>query len=147
MGAFENFIDNFEMVHEDVVLSLFSKYLVGDASLWFKNIEVGSIGSWAKLYDVFSRYWEENRSLDQYLTDFCTLKRGKEEALVVFNIIFYSVYHSMPLEIRPTEIPAMIDYVMAQHSNLVLFLLERKSSSLRSCLKMQKEWRRTFVLP
>lgn len=97
LGAFENFIDNFEMVHEDVVLRLFSKSLVGDAALWFKNIEAGSIGSWAELYDAFSRYWGENRSFDQYLIDFCTLKRGKEEVLVVFNKRFYSVYHSMPL--------------------------------------------------
>jgi hypothetical protein len=39
----------------------------------------------------------------------------------------------MPLEIRPTEITAMVYYVMAQHSELVLLLLERKYSSL-ACL-------------
>ena len=118
------------MVHEDVVLRLFSKYLVGDASIWFKNIEAGSIGSWAGLYNTFSISWGENKSLDQYLIDFYTLRRGKEEALVVFNRRFYSVYHSIPLEIRPTKIAAMVYYVMAQHSDLVLFLLERKSTSL-----------------
>ena len=48
-------IDNFEMVHEDVVLRLFSKSLVGDAALWFKNLEYGSIGSWSDLYNTFSR--------------------------------------------------------------------------------------------
>ena len=37
----------------------------------------------------------------------------------------------MPTEIRPLEKLAMVYYVMAQHSNLVLFLLERKPSSLR----------------
>ena len=99
--------------------------------MWFKNIEAGSIGSWDGLYNTFSIFWGENKSLDQYLIDFYTLRRGKEEALVVFNRRFYSVYHSMPLEIRPTEITAMVYYVMAQHSDLVLFLLESKSSSLR----------------
>jgi hypothetical protein len=39
----------------------------------------------------------------------------------------------MSLEIRPIEIIAMVFYVMAQHSKLVLILLEMKSSSL-SCL-------------
>ena len=138
LEAFHNFIDNFEIVHEDVVLRLFSKSLVGDVALCFKNIEVGSIGSWDELYDVFSRYWGENRSFDQYFTNFCTLKRGKEEALAIFNIRFCSVYHSIPLDIKPTEIVAMVYYVMDQHSDLVLFLLERKSSSLKQLFEDKK---------
>jgi hypothetical protein len=68
-----------------------------------------------------------------YLADFYALRRGEEEALSIFNRRFYNTYHSMPLEIWPTEITAMVYYVMAQHSELVLLLLERKSSSLR-CL-------------
>ena len=56
LRAFENFIDNFEMVHQDVVLRLFSKSLVGDAALWFENLGAGSICSWAELYDFFLRY-------------------------------------------------------------------------------------------
>ena len=138
MEAFHNFIDNFEMVHEDVVLRLFSKSLVRDAALWFKNMEDGSIGSLDDLYNTFSISWGENKSLDQYLTDFHTLRRGKEEALVVFNKRFYTVYYSMPLEIRPNEIAALAYYVIAQQSNLVLFLLERKSSSLRQLFEYAK---------
>jgi hypothetical protein len=46
LRAFQNVIDNLEIMHEDVVIRLFAKYLVGDASLWFKNLEVGSIGLW-----------------------------------------------------------------------------------------------------
>ena len=44
---------------------------------------------------------------------------------------FYNVYHSMPMEIRPTEIVFMVYYVMDQHPELVLLLRERKYSSLR----------------
>jgi hypothetical protein len=58
------------------------------------------------------------------------LRRGEEEALAVFNMRFYDVYHSMPIEIRPTKTAAMVYYVMAQHSDLVLLLRERKSTSL-----------------
>jgi hypothetical protein len=39
MEDFEDFIDNFEIMHEDVILSLFSKSLVGDATLWFINLK------------------------------------------------------------------------------------------------------------
>jgi hypothetical protein len=59
------------------------------------------------------------------------LRRGEEEALDVFNRRFYSVYHSMPMEIRPTGTATMVYYVMAQHLELVLLPRERKYSSLR----------------
>ena len=85
LECFHNFNDNFEIVHEDVVLRLFSKYLVGDVALWCKNIEAISIDSWADLYNTFSRSWGENKSLDQYLTDFHTFRRGEEKYLVAFN--------------------------------------------------------------
>jgi hypothetical protein len=58
------------------------------------------------------------------------LRRGEEETLVVFNERFYRVYHNMPVEIKPTETVAIVYYVMAQHSELVLHLRERKSISL-----------------
>jgi hypothetical protein len=59
------------------------------------------------------------------------LRRGEEESLAVFNMRFFSVYHSMPVVIRPTQTTAMMYYVMAQHPELVLLLRERKYSSLR----------------
>jgi hypothetical protein len=77
------------------------------------------------------KHWGENKSLDSYLADFYALKREHNETFHVFNRRFCNIYHGMPLEIRPTEIVAMIYYVMGLHSKLVL-LLERKTSSLRS---------------
>ena len=44
----------------------------------------------------------------------------------------------MPPEIRPSEKLVMGYYVMARHSNLVFFLLERKSSSLRQLFEDAK---------
>jgi hypothetical protein len=70
--------------------------------------------------------WGENKSLDQYWSKFNALRRGEEEALVVFNNRFYNVYHSMPMDIRPTETTTIVYYVMAQHPELVLLLRERK---------------------
>jgi hypothetical protein len=139
LGAFENFVDQFEIVHEDVTMRLFSHSLSGDVVVWFRCLEVGSIGSWTELCHAFLKCWGENKSLDQYWFEFNDLRRGEEEALVVFNRRFYSVYHSMPVEIRPTETVAMVYYVMAQHSELVLLLRERKSSSLRQLFEDAEE--------
>jgi hypothetical protein len=43
-------------MHEDVVMRLFSKYLVRDVALWFNNLKVGFIGSWDELFGAFSRH-------------------------------------------------------------------------------------------
>ena len=45
----------------------------------------------------------------------------------------------MPIEIRPTEIVAMIQYTMAQHPDLFLYLKERKSPSLQQMFVDAKE--------
>jgi hypothetical protein len=62
--AFENFIDQFEIVHDDVTMRLFSKSLLGDAAVWFKGLGADSIGSWVELYNVFLKWWGENKFLD-----------------------------------------------------------------------------------
>ena len=67
LESFHNFIDNFEIMHEDVVMRLFSKSFVGDVGFWFRNLKADSIGSWEELHDVFLKYWGKNKSYDQFL--------------------------------------------------------------------------------
>jgi len=76
------------------------------------------------------KHWGEHKSPDSYLVDFCAMKIEHNETFPSFNRRFCSIYHGMPLDIRPTETTSMIYYVMALHSKLALLLLERKSSSL-----------------
>ena len=83
-------------------MRLFSQSLAGDVVVWFRCLEFSSIGSWTELFHAFLKCSGENKSLDQYWFEFNALRRGEEEALDFFNMIFYSVYHSMPMEIRPT---------------------------------------------
>jgi len=64
MEDFENFIDDFEIMHEDVIMRLFCKALVTDVAFWFKNLEVDSIGSWDDFRLLFMRYWGQNKSDD-----------------------------------------------------------------------------------
>jgi hypothetical protein len=102
LGAFENFIDQFEIVHDDVTMRMFSHSLSRDVVVWFRCLEVVFISSWTKLCHAFLKWWGENKSLDQYWDDFNALRRGEEEALAIFNGRFYRVYHNTPIEIRPT---------------------------------------------
>ena len=50
---FEYFIDRFQIVHEDVIMRFFSKSLIRDAAIWFKNLRANSIGSWIEFTDAF----------------------------------------------------------------------------------------------
>jgi hypothetical protein len=139
LEAFDNFVDQFEIVHEDFTLRFFSHSLSGDVAVWFRCLEASYIGSWTELCHAFLKCWGENKSLDQHWFEFNSLRRGEEEALVVFNRRFYSVYHSMSMEIRPTETAAMVYYVMDQHPKLVFLLRERKYSLLRHLFEDSEE--------
>ena len=99
LRSFENFFDQFEIVYEDITMRLFSKSLFWDVALWFKGLRADSVSSWTELYCAFSNYWGENKSFDQYLTDFHVLRRKEDESLAIFNMRFYSFYHSMLVEI------------------------------------------------
>ena len=57
LGAFENFIDQFEIIHDDVTMRLFSNSLSGDVAMWFRCLEAGFIGSWNKLCHAFLKGW------------------------------------------------------------------------------------------
>jgi hypothetical protein len=130
LESFVDFIDRFQIVHEDVIMRFFSKSLIKDVAIWFKNLRADSIGSWIEFSDVFMKHWGEHKTPDSYLADFYALKREHNETLSAFHRRFCSIYHAMPLEIRPTETAAMIYYVMGLQSKLSLLLLERKSLSL-----------------
>ena len=70
LSSFQDFIDNLEILHEDIIMRLFSKSLIRDVALWFKNMEVASIGSWDELYYTFLKHQGERKSFDQYLDEF-----------------------------------------------------------------------------
>jgi hypothetical protein len=128
--SFLDFVDRFSIVHEDVIMRMFSKSLIKDVAAWFKSLRADSIGSWTEFSNAFLKYWGKYKSLDSYLADFYALRREQSQTLHIFNRKFNRMYHDMPLEIRPSEKAAMIHYVMCLHSKLALLLLERESSSL-----------------
>jgi hypothetical protein len=144
MESFDDFVDNFEIMHEDVILRLFSKSLVGDATLWFINLKACSIFSWIDFHLVFLRYWGENKYVDQYSIEINSMRRGKEESLATFNIRFQFFYYSMALEIWPSETTSMVYYTLAQHHELFLYLRERKSSSLEQMFTNVEEIEENF---
>jgi hypothetical protein len=53
LGSFDNFVDQLKIVHDDVIMRLFSKYLFRDVAIWFKGLRDNSISSWIEFSDAF----------------------------------------------------------------------------------------------
>jgi hypothetical protein len=124
--AFQDFIDNLEILHEYIIMRIFSKSLIGDVALWFKNMEFASSGSWDELYDTFLKYLGERKSFDQYLNEFTTLRKGKNQVMSAFNRRFHNLYFNLPLEIKPFETVAMVYYIVSQHFDFVFLSSGKK---------------------
>jgi hypothetical protein len=139
MVSFEWFTDLLQIIHEDVFMRTFFQSLYGDVGFWFRNLKVDSISSWTDLRNVFLRYWGEKKSFEQYLSEFYALRREQDETVIVFNRRFHNFYLNMPMEIQPTEVAAMVQYTIAQHPDLVIFLRERRSSSLHQMFTNAEE--------
>ena len=85
LGDFGNFLDQFEIVHDDVIMRIFSKTLFRDAAKWLKGLRDDSISSWIELSNAFLKHWGENKYIDLYRAEFYALKREEDEALSIFN--------------------------------------------------------------
>jgi len=83
-------------------MRLFSNSLFGDVVVRFKCLGADFAGSSSEICNAFLKWWGEKNSIDQYWFDFNALRRGEYEALAIFNRRFYSVYHSIPVEIKST---------------------------------------------
>ena len=90
LESFEDFVDRFWIVHEDVIMRFVSNSLIKHVATWFKGLRDDSIGSWIEFSYAFVKYWVEYKSLDSYLADFYALKREQGEDLSIFNRRFYS---------------------------------------------------------
>ena len=60
LDAFQNYMDDLNIQHEDVYMRLFVQYLEGEPRKSFRSLAVGSITSWKVLENWFHIAWEEN---------------------------------------------------------------------------------------
>jgi len=64
LESFLDFVDRFQIAHEDVIMRYFSKSLIKYVALWFKGLRVDSIVSWIEFSNVFMKYWGEHKSAE-----------------------------------------------------------------------------------
>jgi hypothetical protein len=129
--GFENFIDLFEIDHNDVCMRIFSQSLKGDTKHWFKHLHPETISSWVELKKFFFKFWGKEKSLELQLTEFYALKRCNNESISVFSRNFSSVYYNFSKEIQPSEAASMLHFTTTLHLDFSFLLMERRPRSLQ----------------
>ena len=61
LDAFQNYMDDLNIQHEDVYLRLFVQSLEGEPRKSFRNLAVGSIAMWQALESWFHIAWGEKK--------------------------------------------------------------------------------------
>ena len=72
--GFENFIELFEIDHDDVCMRAFSQSLKGDTKDWFRHLHPNTISSWEELKNVFFKFLGEKKYLEIQLSEFYALE-------------------------------------------------------------------------
>ena len=81
-------------------------------------------------HDVFLRYWGENKSYEQYLSEFYVMKKREYESLIIFNRRFHIFYYSIPKDIKPLEVTTILAYANAFDYKFSLWLRATKAPTL-----------------
>ena len=56
LESFEDFVDCFQIVNDDVIMRFFYKSLIRNVAIWFNNLRADSIGSWIEFTDAFLKH-------------------------------------------------------------------------------------------
>ena len=137
--SFENFIELFEIEHDDVSMRAFSRSLQGYAKAWFRHLQPQSISLWDELREDFRRFWGERKSWDILISEFYAMRIMKDETISNFSRRFSSLYYKLPNEIQPIEVIAMLHYATTFHPDLSFLLMERRSKSLQKMFNDAQE--------
>ena len=103
LDAFQNYMDDLNIQHEDVYMRLFVQSLEGEPRKSFRSLVVGSITSWEMLENWFHRAWGEKKDYQYYLFEFSSLKKVDTENVENLSKCFNKLYNILLLNIKPLE--------------------------------------------
>jgi len=100
--AFEDYLNLFEVDDEDVCIRLFTLSLQGKVRTWFKTLPEASISNLEKFLKIFLDSWIIKVNLLMLIEEHNQLKRHPDETMQQFSDRFNQIYHSIPLNVRPS---------------------------------------------
>jgi len=126
----QDYFENYEIDDDDVRMKIFVQSLTGDVRTWFRALPVNSIADPKALYQTFINRWEKKKDPLHILSEYDTIKRGPQEAVLDYCARFNNVYNSIPQNLRPPPDLALIKFLDGFDSDMAYQLRERAPQTL-----------------
>ena len=134
--AFEDYLNIFEVDHEDDSIRLFALSLQGEVMTWFKTLPEARIPNLQQFSKLFLDRWMIKVNFLLLNEEYNQLKRFPDESVQRFSDKFNQIYHSMPLNIRPPPDLALLHYPRAFDAEIEFRLRERSPSTMKQMQDM-----------
>lgn len=79
-------LNEYEVVHEYVVMKLFVHSLIEDARDWYRRLPDDSISSWDDFEKCFKEKYGDNTNASFILNEFNNIKKNQNETVFDFNV-------------------------------------------------------------
>jgi len=126
----QDYFENYEIDDDAVRMKIFVQSLTGDVRPWFRALPANSIGDPEALYQTFLNRWEKKKDPLNILSEYNTIKRGPQEAVLDYCARFNNVYNAIPQNLRPPPDLALYTFPDGFDSDMAYQLRERAPQTL-----------------
>jgi len=126
----QDYFENYEIDDDGVRMKIFVQSLTGDVIPWFRALPANSIGDPEALYQTFLNIWEKKKDPLHILSEYDTIKRGPQEAILDYCARFKNVYNAIPQNLRPPPDLALYKFLDGFDSDMAYQLRERAPQTL-----------------
>jgi len=126
----QDYFENYEIDDDDVRMKIFVQSLTDEVRTWFRALPVNSIVDPYAVYQTFLNRWEKKKDPLHILSEYNTIKRGPQEAVLDYCARFNSLYNYIPQNLRPPPDLALIKFPDGFDSDMAYQLRERAPQTL-----------------
>ena len=116
-----------EVQHEDVVCILFPYTFVGQASIWFFSLAMGSIASWKQFETALLSQFGDDRTYGVLFLELSRIRFDKKDKVKDFNQKFINLLNRIPE--KPAESIQVEFYIVALPPPIAMFVKEREKNN------------------
>ena len=126
----QDYFENYEIDDDGVRMDIFVQSLTGDVRPWFRALPANYIADPEALYQTFLNRCEKKKDPLHIISEYDTIKRGPQEAVLDYCARFNNVYNSIPQNLRPPPDLALYKFPNGFDSDMAYQLRERAPQTL-----------------
>jgi hypothetical protein len=135
VDTMNGFFDLQEFYEVDVQMRLFAQSLTSDVKKWFKALPAASIADIAAFHRTFINRWEVKKNPLQILSEYENIRRNQGEIIQDYCTHFNNIYNAIPVDIKPPQGPALINFPNGFDPDMPYQLRERNFATLEDMKK------------